>query len=117
MKKDAEIFLEHILESIEKIESYTAGVSEKKFKSSDQIQDAVIRNLEVIGEAAKNVPADFRGKFPEIRWKEISGMRDILIHQYFGVDLDIIWKIISDDLPKLEKAIKSILKRHNQKLF
>lgn len=111
MKKEADIFLEHMLESIIKIEEYTAGISKKEFVASSQIQDAVIRNLEVIGEAAKNVSADFRGKFPEIRWKEISGMRDILIHQYFGVDLDIIWRIITDDLLELKRRIKGILKR------
>lgn len=111
MKKDADIFLEHILESIIKVEDYTAGISKKEFVASSQIQDAVIRNLEVIGEAAKNVPADFRGRFPEIRWKEISGMRDVLIHQYFGVDLDIIWKIIIDDLPELKREIEDILKK------
>ncbi len=98
------------MESINKIESYTLGFPEKEFRASNQIQDAVIRNLEIIGEAAKNVPADFRSKFPKIPWKEISGMRDVLIHQYFGVDLDAVWKVINDDLPALKQKIKEILK-------
>ncbi len=97
MKKEASIFLEHILESIDKIESYILGFSEKEFRASDQIQDAVIRNLEIIGEAVKNVPTDFRSKFPKVPWKEIGGMRDVLIHQYFGVDLDAVWDVINDD--------------------
>lgn len=109
MKKDIGIFLKHILESIERIEEFTKGVSKEKFLDSVQLQDAVIRRLEIIGEAVKNIPQDFRNKHADVPWNEIARTRDKLIHGYFGVDLTLTLDIVKKDLPELKKKIKKIL--------
>jgi len=99
------------LESIQKIEEYSRGISKEEFYRASQIQDAVIRRLEIIGEAAKNIPEDFRNKHPEIAWKQIAGMRDILIHGYFDVNLERVWTVVNRDLPDLKQKISKILKK------
>tara|TARA_Y100000310_G_C20660628_1_gene804526 strand:- start:1745 stop:2086 length:342 start_codon:yes stop_codon:yes gene_type:complete len=109
MRKDTKIFLLHILESIERIESFTKGVSETKFLSSEIIQDAVVRRLEIIGEAVKNISKSYRDKHKEIEWKKIAGTRDIIVHEYFGVDLKLTFKIIKKDIPELKKNISKFL--------
>ncbi|MDP1695991.1 MAG: DUF86 domain-containing protein, partial [archaeon] len=109
MKKDALVFVRHILESIEKIEKYSANISKDEFLKDDELQDAIVRRLEIIGEAAKNISSDFKNKYPKILWKEISGMRDKLTHQYFGIDLEIVWNVLEKDLPNLKKIIQEIL--------
>jgi uncharacterized protein with HEPN domain len=109
MKKDVKTFLLHVLESIERIEEYTEGVSREEFMENHQVQDAVLRRLEIIGEAVKNIPQDFRDKYPQVPWKQIAGTRDILIHEYFGVDLDLVWEIVERDLPELKEKIERIL--------
>ncbi len=111
MKKDPVIFIKHITESIGKIEEYTKGITKGEFTGSPKTHDAVIRNLEIIGEAAKNVPKAFRDKYPGVRWREISGLRDVLIHMYFGVDLDIVWNIIKKDIPMLKGEMEGILEK------
>jgi uncharacterized protein with HEPN domain len=110
MKKDAGIFLAHILESIELIEGFLKDVSREKFLESIQLQDAVVRRLEIIGEAAKNIPKSFMAKYPEIPWRKITGTRDIIVHEYFGVDLKLTFKIAKDDLPELKEKILKISK-------
>lgn len=109
MKKDAEPFLRDILESIQKIEEYMKDVSKNGFFETTQLQDAVIRRLEIIGEAAKNVPRNVRKEHPEILWKHIAGMRDVLIHAYFGVVLERVWVVVKEDLPSLKEKLRKIL--------
>lgn len=110
MKKDAKIFLKHILESIEKIEEFMKGVSKERFLNSVQLQDAVIRRLEIIGEATKNLPTEFRKKYSDVPWSEIARMRDKLIHGYFGIDLNLTFDIVRKDIPGLKEKISKILK-------
>lgn len=111
MKKDPKVFIGHILESIHLIEKYIDGISKEDFIKSINIQDAVIRRLEIIGEAVKNLPPKFREEYPDIQWRQIAGMRDVLIHGYFGVDLDLTWKVVKSDLPELERKVAGILKK------
>ncbi len=113
MKKDPSIFLEHILESIEEIEKYTKNQTKLKFSKATMMQDAVMRRLEIIGEAVKNIPKSFKNKYPEILWREIAGMRDILIHEYFGININIVWNTIQKDIPKLKKHILELINEKN----
>ena len=110
MSRDYKIYLEDILTAIDKIQSYTQNISFEKFSEDEKTLDAVVRNLEILGEAIKNVPEEIRKKHPNIEWKKISGLRDILIHEYFGVDKDIIWDVLQHKLPLLQKQIKTILR-------
>ncbi len=109
MEKNPKIFLGHILESITIIEGYAAGQTLDTLLKSLRDQDAVIRRLEIIGEAVKNLPDDFRNRYPEIPWNKMAGMRDILIHEYFVVDIPAVWDTIQDDLPMLKEQLKRIL--------
>jgi uncharacterized protein with HEPN domain len=111
MKKDIKVFLEHILESINLIEEYMQNKTKTEFLETKQLQDAVIRRIEIIGEAVKNIPDDIKGKFKDIPWRNIMGMRDILIHQYFGVDLELTWEVINNNIPELKNQISSIKKK------
>mgnify|MGYP001439511497 CR=1 FL=1 len=111
MKKDPKIFLKHILENIEKIENGINGMTEVKFSKDVDVQDATLRRLEVIGEAVRNLPDSFRKKHSKIPWKKIAGMRDVLIHEYFSVDMELVWKIANDDVSKLKKQITKLLEK------
>ena len=111
MKKDLKILLEHIIESIILIEEYIKGKNKTDFLESTQLQDSVIRRIEVIGEAIKNIPNEIKETYTFIPWKKIIGMWDILIHQYFGVDLSLTWEVIKEDIPELKKQIISIKKQ------
>lgn len=108
MTKDISIFLDHILESIMLIGEYSKNVSDKDFYRNTELQDAVMRRLEIIGEAIKHIPDDFRVEYPTIAWKSIAGLRDKLIHEYFGVDTNLVWELVQKDLPVLEKEIQRI---------
>lgn len=111
MNKDANIFLAHIKESIDLIESFTKGCTKDKFFKDIKLQDAVIRRIEIIGEAAKNIPEEFRAKHAEVPWAEMARTRDKLIHGYFGIDLELTWAIVQTDLPKLKGKIERLLKQ------
>jgi len=108
MNKDYRVFITHILECIEKIEEYTSALTKEEFLNNAQIQDAVMRRIEIIGEAVKNIPSEVKDKYPDIPWKRITGMRDILIHGYFGVDMELTWKVAATDLKDLKKKILEI---------
>ena len=110
MKKDPLIFIEHILENIDKIKAFSKNISKEALFKNELKQYAIIRVIEVIGEAVKHIPDSLKKKYPEVPWKEIAGTRDKMIHHYFGIDLEIVWDIINQDIPKLKKQILEILK-------
>ena len=106
--KDDRIYLQHIRDAINRILSYTAS-GRDAFLANPQAQDAVIRNLEIIGEAVKHLSSELRQQHPDIPWKQIAGMRDEMIHEYFGVDVNIVWKVIERHIPTLSQKINSLL--------
>ena len=110
-KRDPKLYLTDILSSIEKIASYIKAISFEKFEEDEKTLDAVVRNLEIIGEAAKYISQDedFIDKNPHIPWREMVSMRNKVLHEYFGVDIDILWKTVTEDLPKLKAQIKNLL--------
>lgn len=108
MKKDPEVFLDHILESIDLIEDYSEGVNESEFIRSSSLQDMIVRRIEIIGEAVKNLPDDLKREHPQIPWRDIAGLRDIVVHQYFGLDLELIWDVVEKDIPQLKPEILRI---------
>ena len=108
MKKDESILIEHILDSIKNIENFMKDVSKASFFENKEKQSAVIRQIEIIGEAVKNLPSGFKDKNPDVPWKDIAGMRDKLLHHYFGVDMDTVWKVIKEDIPELKQKIKNL---------
>lgn len=105
------IYVKHILESINAINDFSKGIDKKKLLSSRLKRSAIIREIEIIGEAAKNVSKKTKSKYGNIKWKEIAGTGDKMIHQYFGVDLDIVLAIIKKDIPKLKKEMLKIEKQ------
>lgn len=100
--------IQDILGAIEKIERYVDGMTLTQFKQDELILDAVIRNFEIIGEATKNIPSGIRRSYPMIPWSEISGMRDVLIHEYFGIDVQTLWHTTKKDLPALQKHLEAL---------
>lgn len=113
--RDYQLYLDDILEAAERIEKYTKGMSRGKLKKHTLVLDGVVRNLEIIGEAAKNIPSQIKEKHPEIEWKKISGLRDILAHEYFGIDLDVVWDIVKNKLPILRVQVSHILNKKNKR--
>jgi uncharacterized protein with HEPN domain len=107
--RDHKLYLTDILSAIDSIESFVAGLEPETFKHDDKTASAVVRKFEIIGEAAKNVPDPVKQKFPEIPWKELAGMRDKLIHSYFGVDYDLVWSAIKNRLPHLKVLVNKAL--------
>ena len=107
--KDNKIYLEDIISSIKKIEKYINDISFEEFSDNEMIVDAVVRNLEIIGEAARNLEDDFKETNSHIPWRNMIGLRNIMIHEYFGIDLNIIWKIVTDDIPKTKPEILKLI--------
>ncbi len=110
MKKDPKLYLGHIIEAINRINKYTKGLSKDEFLKNILIEDATVRNIEIIGEAVKNLPGDFKKKHKEIPWKDIAGMRDRIAHFYFGIDYDLVWDTIEKDIPELKKKIQKLIR-------
>ena len=110
MSRDWTFYLDDILESCRKILRYTKEVSFEQFKQDDKTYDAVVRNLEIIGEAAKNIPETIRVKMPGIEWKKTAGLRDVIAHAYFGIDDAILWDVVQHKVPELIQAIEMFYK-------
>lgn len=108
MPKDYRVYLDDIVQAIQSIERYTKGLSRSQFLQKKLISDAVIKNLEIIGEAVKRLPLEIRQHHPTIEWKKIAGFRDILIPEYASVDLRIVWDAVVNKLPFLKQSIKEI---------
>lgn len=105
MSKDVNIYIHHILLSVDRILEFTQGLTWEDFSKTFLVQDAVIRNLEIIGEASKKVAVAFKEAHPEIEWKKMAGMRDRLIHDYMGVDVEAVWAVGTQILPELKKQL------------
>jgi uncharacterized protein with HEPN domain len=110
MPRDYRLYLDDIVEAIKRIRNYTGGMDHKAFSSDLKTQDAVVRNLEIIGEAARHLPAEITDRVPAIEWPKIMGLRNILTHEYFGINLAIIWDIVQHKLDPLDEACRKLLK-------
>lgn len=109
MKRSVKLYIDDIVEAMKLIQEYVGNLSYDEFSSNLPIQDAVVRRLEIIGEAVKNIPTAFKEKYVNIPWRIIAGARDIFVHEYFGVDVRRVWKIVKEDLPDLEIEVKKII--------
>lgn len=105
-KRQPALYLQDIITSINKIEQYIQGLTYEAFSQNNQIIDAVVRNLEIIGEATRNIPKETLDKYADIPWEKMVSMRNKVLHEYFGVDIKILWQTIKEDLPKLKKQIE-----------
>ena len=108
-EREIKLLLEDMLEAAQKILSYTAGMSFDNFINDDKTVDAVVRNFEIIGEAANRVPEDFKLEYPEVEWRRMTGLRNRIIHEYFGVDYATVWKIKEENVPELTDYIQQAL--------
>jgi uncharacterized protein with HEPN domain len=109
MKKDDSVYLHHILAAIKRIETYSKGVSFQELLQTEILQDGVVRQLEIIGEAARNLSSDLIQKHPEVPWAEIIGLRNRIAHAYYNIDLGVVWDIVQEDLPSLKRDVVRIL--------
>ena len=109
MRRAYKLYLEDILSSIQKIQNYAGNTSLENIVKDEMRIDAIVRNFEIIGEASRNIPQEIKDKYPTVEWRKISDFRNILAHEYFGIDYDIMWDIIQNKLPALQDNIKTIL--------
>lgn len=109
MLRNERFYLEDILDSCNQIMKYTTGMSLEEFSQDRKTFDAVVRNVEIIGEASKNLSSEFRNQFPAIEWRKITGMRDFIAHVYFGIDKAILWDVVENKIPQLRTDIIQIL--------
>ena len=112
-KRDHRLLLEDIIEAVDKVFSYTDGIEFSEFEGDSKTIDAVIRNFEIIGEAAHQLPGALQDKYAEVEWNRIIGLRNRIVHEYFGVDLHIIWNIISNNLGEMKKQIEVVLEKES----
>ena len=108
MKKDPKVNIVFILECVELVEEYLKDITEAEFMNSTKLQDAIIRRIELIGEAVKNISQSIKENYSEVPWKRISGMRDILVHDYLGIDLNTTWQIAQNEIPELRRMMLKI---------
>lgn len=111
MPRDCRAYFRDILEAIRKIKRYTENINFEEFADNELIQDGVVRNLEIIGEAVKNIPEDVKRDNPDVEWRKIAELRDILIHAYFGIDVEVVWDIVKNKVPKLKEKVENILSK------
>ena len=107
-RSDIRLLCGDIAEAVERILRYTSDMTYDEFLADTRTQDAVTRNLEILGEAVKNLPEPFKQQYPEVPWRVIAGMRDTLIHHYFGVSLEIVWETAHSDIPRLKERLKAV---------
>ena len=108
-KRKPDVYLQDIIQSIQQIEKYLDEVTEDEFYQNTEKQDAVLRRLEIIGEAVKHLPHEIRDNYPDIPWRQIAGMRDIIIHEYFGITLEMVWIVATEDILDLKAKVKEII--------
>jgi uncharacterized protein with HEPN domain len=113
MSRDVSLYLADIQESCEKVLRFTKGMTYKDFVHDELHFDAVLRNLEIIGEAVKNIPEKTRRKYPDVKWRKIAGFRDIVAHEYFGINDETVWDIVENEVPALLKMVKTMLEKNN----